>query len=60
MSPTVSDVNTPTIAASMSDEALLMSYRDTGDRASLETLIRRYQSELFSFLATLSGRRLFS
>lgn len=58
-SPTSSlvDANqvTATSSATLSDEALLMSYRDTGDRGSLEILIRRYQTELFSFLRRYLG-----
>lgn len=40
---------------SATDEALLMAYRDQGDRASLEALIRRYQTELYSFLRRYLG-----
>ncbi len=42
-------------APGVSDEELLMAYRDSGDRASLEMLIRRYQTELFSFLRRYLG-----
>lgn len=38
------------------DEQLLDAYRD-GDRRALETLIRRYQSELTGFLTRLLGDR---
>ncbi|MFO1066406.1 MAG: sigma-70 family RNA polymerase sigma factor [Pirellulales bacterium] len=40
---------------SMSDEALLLAYRDQRDRACLEALIRRYQVELYSFLRRYLG-----
>ncbi|MGN6133655.1 MAG: RNA polymerase sigma factor [Aureliella sp.] len=40
---------------SVSDEALLAAYRDQGDRASLEVLIRRYQHELYSYLRRYLG-----
>lgn len=39
----------------ISDEALLIAYRDQGDRGSLETLICRYQQELYSFLRRYLG-----
>ncbi|MCC6508664.1 MAG: RNA polymerase sigma factor [Pirellulaceae bacterium] len=40
---------------SATDEALLMAYCQTGDLGSLETLIRRYQTELYSFLRRYLG-----
>ena len=56
-SPTLDPNNLATTGSlsSVSDESLLMAYRDTGDRASLEMLVRRYQSELFSFLRRYLG-----
>jgi RNA polymerase sigma-70 factor, ECF subfamily len=39
----------------LSDESLLMAYRDTGDRSSLEELVRRYQGELYTFLCRYLG-----
>ena len=39
----------------MSDEALLIAYRDSADRASLEALVRRYQLELFRYLRRYLG-----
>ncbi|MEX1223591.1 MAG: sigma-70 family RNA polymerase sigma factor [Pirellulales bacterium] len=36
--------------AGRSDEELLLSYRDSGDRASFEELVHRYERELFSYL----------
>ncbi len=54
--PALESSNSATTSAeSVSDEALLMAYRDTGDRSSLEALIRRYQTELFSFLRRYLG-----
>lgn len=35
---------------SMTDEELLRKFVDLGDRGSLETLIRRYQHELYNYL----------
>ena len=35
---------------SITDEELLRSFVDLGDRGSLETLIRRYQHELYNYL----------
>lgn len=35
---------------SMADEELLFRYRETGDRALFELLMRRYQREIFSYL----------
>ena len=40
---------------SLSDETLLLAYRDQGDRASLDALVRRYQHELYSFLRRYLG-----
>lgn len=39
----------------LSDETLLMAYRESGDRSSLEALVRRYQTELYSFLCRYLG-----
>jgi len=36
--------------AALSDEQLLLAYRELGDRSSLEALVRRYQGELYGFL----------
>ncbi len=55
MSPTVNTGQVAPPVVSTSDESLLMAYRDTGDRASLEALIRRYQTELYSFLRRYLG-----
>jgi len=33
-----------------SDEALLLRYRDDGDRQAFETLVHRYEKELYSYL----------
>ena len=33
-----------------SDEALLLRYRDSGDRRAFEELVRRYERELYSYL----------
>lgn len=42
-------------SAETSDEDLLLAYREHGDRGSLETLVVRYQRELFSFLRRYLG-----
>ena len=56
MSPSLNSINAAaSIASTTSDEALLLAYRDTGDRASLEMLVRRYQTELYSFLRRYLG-----
>lgn len=38
-----------------SDEQLLAQYRETGDRAIFETLMRRYQREIYSYLRRYLG-----
>lgn len=44
----------PAVAA-RTDEDLLLNYRDTGRRDLFEELVRRYQRELFSYLARYVG-----
>jgi len=39
----------------MSDEDLLLRYRDQGDRAAFETLVHRYEKELFNYLRRYVG-----
>jgi RNA polymerase sigma-70 factor (ECF subfamily) len=41
--------NAPSLAT-LSDEALLLRYRDTGDVAAFETLVHRYEKPLFNYL----------
>lgn len=38
-----------------SDESLLLRYRDQGDREAFETLVQRYERELFSYLLRFLG-----
>ncbi|MBI3469295.1 MAG: sigma-70 family RNA polymerase sigma factor, partial [Planctomycetes bacterium] len=38
-----------------SDELLLRSYRDKGDRAAFEELVHRYERELYSYLRRYLG-----
>ena len=38
-----------------SDESLIIRYRETGERALYETLIRRYEREIFSYLRRYMG-----
>jgi RNA polymerase sigma-70 factor (ECF subfamily) len=45
-SPSVTDV---------SDESLIVQYRDTGDRSLYETLMRRYEREIYSYLRRYIG-----
>lgn len=54
-------MNTSTKAAAVadqvdeSDEQLLAQYRETGDRALFESLIRRYEREIYSYLRRYIG-----
>jgi RNA polymerase sigma-70 factor (ECF subfamily) len=41
--------------AGMSDEALLLAYRDQADRPAFAELVRRYERELFSYLRRYLG-----
>src|SRR5690349_8120203 len=50
-----SDRQADALNPSVSDEVLLMAFRDHNDRAALESLIRRYQTELYSFLRRYLG-----
>lgn len=38
-----------------SDEELLLRYRDQGDRAAFETLVHRYEKELYNYLRRYTG-----
>ncbi|MGN6543424.1 MAG: RNA polymerase sigma factor [Aureliella sp.] len=54
----VAPVTSPAEAASRectSDEELLLAYRDGSDLTGLETLVQRYQHELYSFLRRYLG-----
>jgi RNA polymerase sigma-70 factor (ECF subfamily) len=42
-------------AARLSDEQLLLSYRETGDRDRFAQLLRRYERELYSYLRRYLG-----
>src|SRR5687768_2484476 len=39
----------------VTDEQLLLRYRDDGDRRAFEDLVRRYEQELFSYLRRYLG-----
>jgi RNA polymerase sigma-70 factor, ECF subfamily len=39
----------------MSDEELIVNYRDTGERAAFNTLVARYERELYSYLRRYLG-----
>lgn len=41
----------------LSDEEVLLRYRETGDRDLFEELVRRYERELFSYLRRYLGNR---
>jgi RNA polymerase sigma-70 factor (ECF subfamily) len=41
--------------AAMSDEALLLAYRDQADRLAFSELVRRYERELYSYLRRYLG-----
>lgn len=42
-------------SSDVSDESLIVQYRDTGDRGLYETLIRRYEREIYSYLRRYIG-----
>lgn len=44
-----------TTTSDVSDESLIAQYRDTGDRHLYETLIRRYEREIYSYLRRYIG-----
>jgi RNA polymerase sigma-70 factor, ECF subfamily len=50
-----SDPSANVALETQSDEWLLIAYKEQGDRDCLETLIRRYQVELYSFLRRYLG-----
>ncbi len=41
----------------VTDEQLLLEYRQTGDRELYAQLVYRYERELFSYLRTISRQR---
>lgn len=41
--------------AEASDEALMLAYRDNADRAAFETLVHRYERDLYSYLSRYIG-----
>ena len=43
------------ISSDVSDESLIAQYRESGDRGLFETLIRRYEREIFSYLRRYIG-----
>ncbi|MDE0736951.1 MAG: hypothetical protein OSB47_14095, partial [Pirellulaceae bacterium] len=45
----------PVSAAQMSDEELLICYRETGDRDHFSLLVQRYERELYSYLRRYLG-----
>ena len=54
------DLNTrindiPTVVETMTDEQLLMNYRDSGDEKLLSELVSRYERELYSYLRRFLG-----
>jgi RNA polymerase sigma-70 factor (ECF subfamily) len=48
-------VDLPTGQHEETDECLIAEYRSTGDRAFFETLIRRYEREIYSYLRRYIG-----
>src|SRR6187200_1836026 len=50
--PNPADTSDPT---AMSDEALLLAYRDHADRLAFSELVRRYERELYSYLRRYLG-----
>ena len=46
---------TPTPQSDVSDESLIAQYRESGDRGIYETLIRRYEREIYSYLRRYIG-----
>jgi RNA polymerase sigma-70 factor (ECF subfamily) len=51
------DITSPpdAISSDVSDESLIAQYRESGDRGLFETLIRRYEREIFSYLRRYVG-----
>ena len=49
------DVEAMTPQSDVSDESLIAQYRETGDRKLYETLIRRYEREIYSYLRRYIG-----
>jgi RNA polymerase sigma-70 factor, ECF subfamily len=45
----------PPQRAAWTDEKLLVAYRDRGDRAAFEELVRRYEKELYGYLRNYLG-----
>lgn len=48
--PIVQELGTEPTTPTVSDEALLQEFVETGDRNCFETLMRRYQPELYNYL----------
>ena len=45
----------PVLSPELSDEQLLLMYRDQGDRLAFEELVHRYERELYSYLCRYLG-----
>ena len=43
------------LAAPVSDEALMLAYRDRADRRAFEELVHRYERDLYSYLSRYIG-----
>ena len=52
---TETEVKSDSLSGDLSDENLIAQYRDTGDRGLFETLIRRYEREIYSYLRRYIG-----
>jgi len=44
-----------TLQSDVSDESLIAQYRESGDRGLFETLVRRYEREIYSYLRRYIG-----
>ncbi|MGB7326327.1 MAG: RNA polymerase sigma factor [Rubripirellula sp.] len=53
--PTVEHQNDASIQSDVSDESLIAQYRESGDRGLYETLMRRYEREIYSYLRRYIG-----
>ena len=49
------DIPARKVFGDLSDEGLIAQYQDTGERGLFETLMRRYERELFSYLRRYCG-----
>lgn len=51
------ELNQSSSRSTRTDEELLLRYQQTGDRQSFDELVRRYQTELYSYLCRYLGDR---